>query len=56
MDDIALQIVQYYDHFARVVGADALLVSATPENGYKIGLIALCLLFGNGFFFFWHGD
>jgi hypothetical protein len=56
MDEIATQLVKCWDYFARAVGADTLWVMTNPENGYKIGLIAIFLIFGNGFLIFCHKD
>ena len=56
MDEIAIQIVNYYDNIVRAIGANTLIVSPTPSHGYMIVLAIFFFIFGNGFFFFWHED
>ncbi len=56
MDEIAIQIVNYYDNIVRAIGANTLLVSPTPSHGYMTGLAIFFLIIGNGFLFFWRED
>jgi hypothetical protein len=52
MDVIATEAVNFWNLVATTIGADSLLMSATPGNGYTLCLIFIALASGGGYFIF----
>jgi hypothetical protein len=50
MDTIVIEAVNCWNLVVSTIGADSLIMSATPKNGYTLGLILMVLMSGGGYF------
>ena len=53
MDKVAIELVNFWNSMSVAVGANTLVMSPTPYNGYILVFALFVLVSGGGVFMFW---